>query len=141
VQAFGPGVRYTLHAAVLPLAVAPDVVDLVGTVASDLPGTPLRLDTTVTSVLDVATKRRDVYAVQLSAGQTLQVTTDADRWAYSVRLLPPGATSVTAAGSTLLCTTDQSCHQTTAIAVGGTYTPAVEATGPGLQYTLRATAR
>jgi len=142
VQAFGPGVRYTLHAAALPLAVAPDVVNLAGQAASDLPGTPLSVGTTVTSVIDVATKRRDVYALRLTAGQTVQVDTDANRWDYSVLLLPPGATSIAgAAGGTLLCASDQSCHQTAPIAAAGVYTLVVEATGSGVQYTLRATVR
>jgi len=139
VQAFGPGVRYTLHTAALPLAVGQDTVNLAGKVANDVPGTSLAPGTTVTSVIDVAAKRRDVYAVSLAAGQTLQVDTDANRWDYSVLLLPPGTTSVqqvSAVQGTLLCSTASSCHKTAPIATSGTYLLMVEASGPGVQYIL-----
>jgi len=142
VQAFGPGVRYTLHTAALPLMVGQDTVNLAGKVANDVLGTSLAPGTTVTSVIDVAAKRRDVYAVTLAAGQTLQVDTDANRWDYSVLLLPPGTTSVqpvSAVQGTLLCSTASSCHKTAPIATSGTYLLVVEASGPGVQYTLRVT--
>jgi len=89
-----------------------------------------------------ATPRRDVYAVNLAAGQTLQVDTDANRWDYSVLLLPPGTTSVAqqviAVQISLLCST-ASCHKTAHIAISGAYILVVEASGPGVQYTLRVT--
>jgi len=142
VQAFGPGVRYTLHTAALPLVVGQDTANLAGTVANDVPGTSLAPGTTITSVIDVAAKRRDVYAVSLAAGQTLQVDTDANRWDYRVLLLPPGTTSVqqvSAVQGTLLCSTASACHKTAPIATSGAYLLVVEASGPGVQYTLRVT--
>ena len=144
-QAYGPGIRYTLRTAALPLTVGPGVINLAGTVANDLPGTPLRLGATVTSVIDLATKRRDVYAVALRAGQTLQVDTDATHADYRVLLLPPTATTVTQTlgdfqGATL-CSNEQACHQTAPIAASGASTLVVDTFGSAVQYTLRATSR
>ncbi len=142
VQAIGPGVRYALHTAALPLVVGQDTVNVAGTVANDVPGTSLAPGTTITSVIDVAAKRRDVYGVSLVAGQTLQVDTDANRWDYRVLLFPPGTTSVAQQVNifqgTLLCST-ASCHKTAPIATGGAYLLVVEASGPGVQYTLHVT--
>ena len=144
-QAYGPGIRYTLRTATVPLGVGPGVTDLAGTVANDLPGTPLGLGKTVTSVIDAATKRRDVYAVALRAGQTLQVDTDATRSDYSVLLLPPTATTVSqvlgAFQGTTICANEQACHQTAPIAASNTYTLVVDAFGSAVQYTLHLTAQ
>src|SRR5428012_5722 len=45
-------------------------IDMGGQVASDIPGTPYALETTVSSVIDQGTKPIDVYSVNLQAGQT-----------------------------------------------------------------------
>jgi hypothetical protein len=47
-------------------------INMVGKVASDLPGTPLQLCQGVTSVIDRNTRPVDVYSVQLQAGQSVR---------------------------------------------------------------------
>jgi hypothetical protein len=47
--------------------------NMVGKVASDIPGTPLQLCQTVTSVIDRNTRPVDVYSVQLQAGQSVRL--------------------------------------------------------------------
>lgn len=57
-------------------ATAPQLVDL-GPIASELPGTPLAVGSSVKSVVDQNTKPRDVYAITLTAGQEVRfVLTD-----------------------------------------------------------------
>lgn len=144
IDAQGPGVRYTLHTAALPGEVGQGVTNLTAQVASDLPGTALTVGNAVTSVLDQGTKPRDVYALTLRAGQTLAVDLTADSADYDVLLLPPGAASVVRAAGrfqgTRLCAVGPACHATASIAAAGGYTLVVEASGPGLQYTLRTAA-
>jgi hypothetical protein len=50
----------------------PGPINMVGQVASDIPGTPLQLGQTVTSVIDRDTRPVDVYSVQLQAGQSVR---------------------------------------------------------------------
>ncbi|TAJ19928.1 MAG: J domain-containing protein [Dehalococcoidia bacterium] len=57
-------------------AMAPRLVDL-GPIASEIPGTPLVVGSSVKSVVDQNTKPRDVYAITLTAGQEIRfVLTD-----------------------------------------------------------------
>jgi len=102
---------------------------------TDLAGTPLQPGNAVTSVVDQATKPRDVYALPVQAGQTLQVTVTATSSAYGVTLDPPGALS--GAGSAFLCTSTQNCTATLPIAAAGTDLLVLQAYGPGIRYTLR----
>lgn len=48
-------------------------INMVGKVASDLPGNPLQLCQAVTSVIDRNTRPVDVYSVQLQAGQSVRL--------------------------------------------------------------------
>jgi hypothetical protein len=107
--------------------------------ADDIPGTPMNVGATVTSVLDDVTKKYDVYSVNLTSGEQIQIqATDTTKNGYvGVDLIAPGATSIRNSYSTLGYTSS-----------GGTgplvYTPAkdgvyfllVRASGKGVVYTL-----
>ena len=133
--------RYTLRTAALPLEVAQGVTDLTVKAASDLPGTRLAVGQAVTSVVDLGTRPRDVYALDLRAGQTLRVDVTVEASDYDVLLLPPGA--LTAARQqerfqgTVLCHSGPTCDRAAPIAAAGVSALVVEAKGTGLQYTLR----
>lgn len=62
-------------------------------VASDIPGTPLALGSTASSILDEDTKHRGVYAIELAAGQEVAFTLDGFSGGIHVRLANPGAES------------------------------------------------
>jgi len=53
-------------------APTPAPINMVGKVASDVPGAPIQLGQTVTSIIDSATKPADVYAIKLPVGQTVR---------------------------------------------------------------------
>jgi hypothetical protein len=56
-----------------PPSPTPGPMNMVGQVASDIPGTPLQLGQAVTSVIDRDTRPVDVYSVhQLQAGQSVR---------------------------------------------------------------------
>jgi DNA-binding CsgD family transcriptional regulator len=144
-DAADPGIRYTLRPQALPPTVAPGQRNLAGAVASDLPGTPLGLGATVVSIIDVHTKPVDVYAVALTAGQTLMVNVTASDPAYRVLLAPPEsapfAGHLDALHGVPLCTYGQSCQQRFAVATSGTYGLILAAEVAAIQYTLQATAQ
>ncbi len=140
VNAYGSGLRYTLRTFVAPLAVPSGASDLTGRVASTPPGTPLVLGTTVASVVDERAKPRDVYALSLRAGQTLQVAVDAASYDDMVDLVPPGGALDSFAAQTV-CSSTSACRRAVPIAASGTYALVVEAVGPAVRYTLRATAQ
>ena len=64
-----------------------------GSVANDVPGTPLALDITVSSVVDVNTKLRDIYALELTAGQEVRFTVDDFSSSLRFFLAHPGSSS------------------------------------------------
>lgn len=148
VEAEASGIRYTVQISTLPLAAPPGVADLVGRVASNIPGTPLSLGSPVFSVVDSLTKPVDVYTLQLRTGQTLRVQASATPAQEVVLLEPPGAAPFTGvpdwSSGTMLCNVVLSgglCDQTFPIAADGVYTLLVEGDAPGVQYTLQATAK
>jgi hypothetical protein len=56
----------------VPPSPTPGPINMVGQVASDIPGTPLQLGQAVSSVIDEDTRPIDVYSVQLQAGQSVR---------------------------------------------------------------------
>ena len=118
---------------------------LAGKVASRLPGTPLALGRAVTSVVDQQAKPRDLYAVAVHAGQTLQVDVTAASPAFDVALAPPHAQDLIGLPGVplgaLLCAFTQPCRKAFPVAADGTYTLTVTAEGPGVRYTLHLTVR
>ena len=148
VEAGGSGVRYTLQTTALPLVVPPGVTNLTGTVASNIPGTPLTLGTSVLSVVDSTTKRLDLYALHLLAGQALQVQISATPADEVVLLLPPDTAPFTGTPNwtdvPLICNGQipvRPCDQPLPIATSGVYDLVIAARAPGVQYTLRVTAQ
>ncbi|HET8629943.1 MAG TPA: hypothetical protein VFL91_21190, partial [Thermomicrobiales bacterium] len=91
-------------------------LELAGTAASALPGTRLRLGQPVTSVVDTTTKPRDVYAVDLRAGQRLRPELATTGGLVTLALGPPG---VPASDADVLCIDVASCPKTVPIAADG----------------------
>ena len=119
-------------------------MNLAGKVASALPGTPLRLGQPVTSVVDQGAKPRDMYTVTLRAGQTFTVQVTAAGRTFSVLLGAPGTFPSFAAASistTILCSFQEPCQKAVPVAADGAYPLLIQAEGPALRYTLRATAQ
>jgi hypothetical protein len=64
--------------------------------ASDVPGTPLAIGAEVSSTIDVNTKPRDVYAIELVAGQEVVFALNGSGRGIDVELAKPGAESFSA---------------------------------------------
>ena len=86
-----------------------------------------------------------VYALALTAGQTLTVNVTANDPDYRVLLAPPGsapfAGHLDALHGVPLCDYGQSCQQRFAVATSGTYGLVLAAEVAAIQYTLQATAK
>ena len=104
-------------------------------IASDVPGTPLALGATATAVIDRNVKPQDVYAVQLSAGQTLRVQLQAKR-DTTVDIYMPGPVTLEQGIRVNLCDYDTECINTYRAAVAGTYYLRVLAREVGVTYSL-----
>ena len=114
--------------------------------AGDIPGTPLAVGATVSSVVDVNTKLRDVYALELTAGQEVQFRVDGaggtSDYVYPI-LADPGSTSFET-GSTTLAFSERTQYndpwtRNFVPAVSGTYFLAIKARQTGQAYTLSVT--
>ncbi len=75
-------------------------VNLSGKVASDIPGTLVAPPATITSVIDVNSKPRDVYAIELQAGDTLKIVTT---WLMEIDVLNPGSESFDSGSIVQVC--------------------------------------
>ena len=64
-----------------------------GSIANDIPGTPLAMGVSLSSVLDTVTKTRDAYSVQLTAGQEVRFAVEGHGSRLSFILAHPGSTS------------------------------------------------
>lgn len=110
-----------------------------GQSASDIPGTPITVGTSTSSVVDNQTKPRDVYAIELEAGHDVRFKISHSTCCYlRVTLLNPGSTSVEG-GKVSVAFGDQADHtwdRTFSPAVSGTYYIVVEASVPSQPYTL-----
>lgn len=120
--------------------------NLPGKVPSDIPGVLVAPGVTISSVIDQHTKPRDVYAVRLAAGQTLQLqmTVNTGMFSYSIEIANPDAASFTPGawhGETLCNYYNSPCTESFTAAVAGTYYVAVVANGATVPYTLRLTVR
>ena len=119
---------------------------LAGKVPSDIPGVLVAPGTTISSVVDQQTKPRDVYAVQLAAGQTLQLNlgVKAGLFAYRIEIANPDAVSFATGvwhGQTLCDYYNASCQAAFSPAVAGTYYVAVVALDSTVAYTLHLSMR
>lgn len=122
-------------------------VNLAGKVASDIPGTLVAPPVTVNSVLDRDTKPRDVYAIQLQAGEQLTVTLKgAKLYYYEVWMANPGSTTVATndpnkfTGAELQlysCGNPKGCSTDFTPATTGVYYLAVSERDSAVPYTLQ----
>jgi hypothetical protein len=116
---------------------------LTGKAPSDIPGVLLAPGAIVSSVGDEHTKPRDVYAVTLAAGQTLQVQVDVSGSAsYSVAIANPDSRTFQSGGWTGQTPCSYAfapCSATFTPAVAGTYFLAIVAQSPTVSYALHVT--
>ncbi|MGB0388437.1 MAG: hypothetical protein ACPGWR_26765 [Ardenticatenaceae bacterium] len=127
VSAEALGVVYTLTVR------SKEVIPLPKT-ADEIPGVPLDLGSSITSVIDGETKKRDVYQVKLKAGEVLEVNLDADQGA-EIHLFTPNAQFITSGANKFLCSTGY-CPATFAAAVEGDYFISVSTQQLGVVYRL-----
>lgn len=106
-------------------------------VAQDVPGTVLQAGSSVSSVLDNDIKPRDIYAMDLLAGQTLRITASSSR-NISIYIHKTGAVSINNSRYVELCNYQTACNNTFLIPVAGTYYIQILARDSGLQYSLAA---
>ena len=113
-------------------------LNLTGQVATEIPGTPIDFGTTVTSVLDTDTRKREVFSVSLKAGEKLRVKATSTGIANLKLILhKPGAISVDDYSGVNLCYSwSKSCTETFVAAVAGTYYLEISTQGSGVEYTL-----
>lgn len=119
-------------------------VDLAGKVPSEIPGIPLELRTTVTSVVDRNTKRSDVYALVLSAGQQVRFTVEPSVMCLGYYLYNPGTKSIESNQDSVAWW--ESCYggilrRDFTSAISGTYYFEVRAGGSGQRYNLTVTSQ
>jgi hypothetical protein len=129
VRARASGLQYTLKVDAENTLQPPQV-------ANNIPGTSLQIGNSITSVLDSEIKPREVFAVDLQAGQTVRVTTSSTQ-DITVYLHKVGATAIDNSYYVTLCDYTKSCTNTFLIPVSGTYYLNVRARASGLQYTLK----
>lgn len=107
--------------------------------AEDVPGVPLGLNQSVTSVVDMNTRPRDVFAINLTAGQAIDVRLDMGRGGY-VDIANPGSpslrTSETVTYGFQEHTLDEKLFMPFTPAVTGTYSVIVRASGTAQPYAL-----
>jgi hypothetical protein len=108
-------------------------------IASDIPGTKLALGASQNSILDENTKPRDVYAIELTAGQEVVFVLSGESQDISVVLANPGAESFSARKYTKafgVDYADSGWSQTFLPGVSGTYYLAVGTSQSSQPYTL-----
>jgi hypothetical protein len=127
------GLSYTLNATVVgdasPVAIP----------AGNIPGTPIQINTPVTSLIDVNTNPRDVFAVDLHRGQSISFVVNTKGNA-TIEVANPKSTSFDAGyiRATIIGANGGTTAPLT-ISVDGTYYVAVTTNQSGLSYTLNAT--
>ncbi len=132
VRARDDGLQYTLKADTETTLQPPQI-------ANNVPGTPLQIGSSVTSVLDDEIHQRDVFAIDLVAGQTLRITTSSSK-NITVYLHKVGTISIDNSQYITMCDYTSACTNTYLVPVSGTYYINVRARDDGLQYTLKADA-
>ena len=95
--------------------------------ANDIPGTPISVGQTAIGTVDQTTKPDDVYAVQLTRGQQVQIVATLSQtpdysWESFVNLYSPSSTSL--ANGTVVAQDDEQDSPVRTV----TYTPAVDGT-------------
>jgi len=131
VEARGTGQTYTLSLKNTGLIIPGNLVQ------SDIPGTRLALGSTVSSVVDSNTKRRDVYSIDLVVGQEVRFTSTS-RGCVNYRVLNPSSTSIESSrvSEAFSARCEEQWQANFTPAISGTYYLEVEARGTGQTYTL-----
>jgi hypothetical protein len=101
----------------------------------NIPGMPLELGASVTSVIDTDIKPDEIFAVALEAGQSLQFDLQGSDM-MELWVLNPGSSSTADAQGPQLCNYHKLCSPTFNAAVAGTYYVDVRARAQAIRYTL-----
>ncbi len=102
---------------------------------SDIPGVPLALGQTVTSILDFQTKPLDAFSVDLEAGQKVRVLVKSDKRTF-IGYANPDQASFNGNSGVTLCNYATACAEVFAVAVGGTYYIRVSTDQAAVPYSL-----
>lgn len=111
-------------------------INMVGRVASDIPGTPLQLGQAVTSVIDKNTRPVDVYSIELDAGQSVRFRIQCNDFC-SLSLWNPNTINVrssSAAVFTVRSHDNREGFEAYTAAVDGTYLVSIRASRSGDRY-------
>jgi hypothetical protein len=119
----------------VPPSPTPGPINMVGQVASDIPGTPLQLCQAVTSVIDKRTRPIDVYSIQLQAGQSVKFRIQCNEFC-SLSLWNPNTINVrsTAVGADVFTVRSHNNREDSkayTAAVDGTYPVSIRASRSG----------
>ncbi|CCF84636.1 hypothetical protein [Nitrolancea hollandica] len=137
-----PSPSPNLSASATPLTGDVDLTNKV--VPKDIPGLLIGSGVTITSIGDGSTRPREVYAIALQSGQTLQVDLDVPNNSFNengyvnLGLEKPGTTSASSGGGfgAGYCATGGHQRCTQLIATPGTYYLVANVSGSGVRYTL-----
>ena len=106
-------------------------------VLDDVPGTPLEPGITISSTLDKETKPRDVYSVQLTAGQTVYITIKSNK-SFHLHYANPGFSTFDASnGITLATYQSGDVRQSFVAATSGIYFIMLKANNYGIKYEIK----
>jgi len=108
-------------------------------VASDIPGTPIKEGITYKSVVDADIKPRDVYSVELIAGQTVYVTMKTNGGWVWMNYANPGFPTFEKSDGNYLSGMGNDYKASFTAAVSGTYYIAVIPRDTGILYTISIT--
>jgi hypothetical protein len=111
--------------------------NMVGKVASDIPGTPLQLCQVVTSVIDRDTRPVDVYSVQLEAGQSVRLRIQCNE-NCSLNFWNPNTTRIAKTLSAVFrvwSSRNREDSREYTAAVGGTYPVSITTRRSSVRYT------
>lgn len=118
--------------------------NLAGRVKSDIPGTKIALDATVSSVVDSKTKPDDVYAIDLVVGETVRFEVTILTECLRLRILNPDSSSIEPNRSSEALT-EYRCSYSSPLradftpAVSGTYYMQIMSRGSGQRYSVNVT--
>ncbi len=113
-----------------------------GNVAGEIPGTKLSVGRSVVSVVDSSTKRRDVYAIDLTAGQEIRFTCESTSGLLNYSFYNPGSRSIETKQVSLIFGENSSGRWARDFipAVSGTYYLAIQSGSSEQRYTLAVSA-
>jgi len=127
VKPFDNGIKYELSVNVDTPSISQ--------VTDDVPGTSIDSGAVITSVVDIETKKRDVYSIKLNAGQTVYLTAKANK-GVALYYAKPGFDSFVASDGVQLTGAGGDLTTSFVSATSGIYHIMVKAFDNGIKYEL-----